>query len=75
MEQGEGRTDNLDHIGFFRRTPEEVDRWFDYLQTHGMRTRNAPRTHRDDARSFYCYDPDGTCVQIIYHPPIARGVS
>ncbi len=61
----------LDHIGFFLSTPEEVDRWYAFLEAEGVRMRNAPRTHRDGARSFYCYDPDGTVVQIIYHPPVA----
>lgn len=62
----------LDHIGFFFGTPEEVDLWYEFLLSHGVRMRNAPRTHRDGARSFYCYDPEGTCVQIIYHPPVAE---
>ncbi len=61
----------LDHIGFFLDAPEAVDRWFAFLDSEGVRMRNAPRTHRDGARSFYCYDPDGTVVQIIYHPPVA----
>jgi hypothetical protein len=29
-----------------------------------------PRTHRDGARSFYCLDPSGNKVQILFHPPI-----
>jgi catechol 2,3-dioxygenase-like lactoylglutathione lyase family enzyme len=62
----------LDHIGFFVKTPEQVDSWYAFLSGHGVKIRNAPRTHRDGARSFYCYDPDGTTVQIIYHPPIAE---
>jgi catechol 2,3-dioxygenase-like lactoylglutathione lyase family enzyme len=61
----------LDHIGFFLESTEAVDAWFDYLNAAGVRMRNGPRTHRDGARSFYCYDPDGTVVQIIYHPPVA----
>ena len=61
----------LDHIGFFLSTPEEVDDWYAFLEAKGVSMRNAPRTHRDGARSFYCYDPDGTVVQIIYHPPVA----
>ncbi len=71
---GEPRTEvgqRLDHISFFLRTAAEVDQWFAYLKAHGVRMRSEPRTHRDGARSFYCYDPDGTCVQIIHHPPIA----
>jgi hypothetical protein len=31
-----------------------------------------PRTHRDGARSFYCFDPAGNLVQFIYHPPISN---
>lgn len=61
----------LDHLGFFLATPEAVDDWYLYLQKHGVRMRNPPRDHRDGARSFYCYDPDGTLVQFIHHPPLA----
>jgi catechol 2,3-dioxygenase-like lactoylglutathione lyase family enzyme len=61
----------LDHIGFFLRSEQEVDRWYAFLESQGVRMRHAPRTHRDGARSFYCYDPDGTVVQIIYHPPVS----
>lgn len=63
----------LDHIGFMVRTPEEVDRWYAFLQRHAVPMKTAPRTHRDGARSFYCSDPDGNTVQIIYHPPLAGG--
>ena len=61
----------LDHIGFIIKTPEQVDEWFEFLKANDVKIRNEPRTHRDGARSFYCYDPDGTVVQIIYHPPIS----
>lgn len=61
----------LDHIGFILPAIEDVDRWFEYLQSKGVKMRNAPRTHRDGARSFYCYDPSGTVIQMIYHPPIS----
>jgi catechol 2,3-dioxygenase-like lactoylglutathione lyase family enzyme len=62
----------LDHIGFFLTDPAEVDGWYDYLVAAGVRVRKAPRTHRDGARSFYCFDPDGTTVQFIFHPPIVE---
>lgn len=61
----------LDHIGFIINTPEEVGQWFDFLQREQITVRQPPRTHRDGARSFYCYDPAGTVVQMIYHPPIS----
>jgi len=62
----------LDHIGFFLKTANEVDTWFEWLKSHNIKMRTEPKTHRDGARSFYCYDPDGTLVQIIHHPPICE---
>ena len=62
----------LDHIGFLLDAPEDVDDWHDYLKAHGVPITKAPKTHRDGARSFYCEDPDGVSIQIIYHPPLAR---
>lgn len=61
----------LDHIGFILDEIDHVDQWFEHLLAAGVKMRNEPRTHRDGARSFYCYDPDGTVVQMIYHPPIS----
>ena len=63
----------LDHIGFIIDEMDEVDRWYEFLLEHQVEMRTQPRTHRDGARSFYCLDPAGTVVQIIYHPPISRG--
>lgn len=74
VESWDEAAQRLDHIGFFLATPENVDEWYAFLDAAGVRMRNAPRTHRDGARSFYCYDPDGTVVQIIFHPPIAEEV-
>lgn len=68
--QGTGR---LDHIGFFIDDGEEIGPWYEYLKGQGVQVLTEPRTHRDGARSFYCRDPSGTRVQIIYHPPISSG--
>ena len=62
---------HLDHIGFILRQLDDVDAWYDFLVENGVEMRTKPRTHRDGARSFYCFDPDGNTVQMIYHPPIA----
>lgn len=59
---------HLDHIGFFLETPEDVDAWFLYLQTEGVLIKKTPKNHRDGTRSFYCEDPDGNIVQMIYYP-------
>jgi len=61
----------LDHIGFMLKRLEDVDAWHDFLAAHAVPIVKAARTHRDGARSFYCSDPDGNTVQIIFHPPLA----
>lgn len=60
----------LDHIGFFIASPEQVDDWYDFLKGNDVEIKASPRTHRDGARSFYCADPEGTIVQVIFHPPM-----
>ena len=62
----------LDHVGFLVDKPGDVDRWYEYLTSNDVAVDAPPRTHRDGARSFYCKDPEGTTVQIIHHPPLAR---
>lgn len=58
----------LDHLGFFLSQPQEVDAWHDYLVAHQVEIKAAPKNHRDGTRSFYCADPDGNVVQMIYYP-------
>lgn len=62
---------HLDHMGFILRTAEDVDDWHAFFVENKVTIRQGPKTHRDGARSFYCDDPDGNLVQLIYHPPIA----
>ena len=61
----------LDHIGFIIREIGDVDAWYEFFVANDVKIMAAPRTHRDGARSFYCHDPEGNTVQLIYHPPIA----
>lgn len=65
------KAQKLDHIGVIVSQMELVDEWYEFLVENGVRTANQPKTHRDGARSFYCYDPEGTVVQILFHPPIS----
>ena len=60
----------LDHIGFILNSVESVDAWYEYLLEQKVDIVKAPKTHRDGARSFYCKDPAGTTVQLIFHPPL-----
>lgn len=59
---------HLDHIGFFLDDRQAVDTWFDYLSQHQVNIKAAPKDHRDGTRSFYCLDPDGNVIQMIYYP-------
>jgi len=58
----------LDHIGFFLETADEVDEWHAYLAANNTVIKAPPKNHRDGTRSFYCADPDGNIVQMIYYP-------
>jgi len=59
---------HLDHIGFFLTEREAVDVWFEYLKNQDVTIKALPKDHRDGTRSFYCADPDGNTVQLIYYP-------
>lgn len=64
---------SLDHLGFIIDTADDVIHWFDFLKQEGVEVLSEVKEHRDGARSFYCKDPDGNAVQIIYHPPLSAG--
>ena len=66
-----GSVQTLHHIGFVVKRPENVDEWAERLRSRGIPLAQEPKTHRDGARSFYFYDPDGVLIQLIYHPPIS----
>jgi len=60
----------LDHLGFILNKPEDVDAWHKFLHDNNIVMKTKPKTHRDGARGFYCLDPDGNTVQMIFHPPL-----
>lgn len=70
--QGEQR---LDHIGFVLKSLEDVDNWYGYFAENKVRITEAPKTHRDGSRGFYCLDSVGHLLELIYHPPIAKIIS
>lgn len=61
----------LAHTGIIVDQIEQVDEWYDFLLENHVKMANQAKTHRDGARSFYCYDPEGTVVQVIFHPPLS----
>lgn len=64
-------TQVLDHIGFILKKPDDVNAWYAFLADNNVALLTQVKDHRDGARSFYCKDPDGNVVQMIYHPPIS----
>ena len=64
------KVQRLDHIGIIVQDEQAVDNWYEFLRQHDVEMVKAPKTHRDGARSFYCKDPAGTTVQLIFHPPL-----
>ena len=74
LHRADGKRDQgqLDHIGFLINDILKIDAWYEFLSGHGVVMLTDPRTHRDGARSFYCLDPSGVKVQMIYHKPIAE---
>jgi catechol 2,3-dioxygenase-like lactoylglutathione lyase family enzyme len=65
----------LDHLGLLVATPDDVDRWGAFLESHGVPLTAAPRTHRDGSRSLYVDDPDGNRIQILHLGPVPRRAS
>lgn len=63
---------HLDHFGFFLTEYNEVDIWFEYLKNHNVIIKALPKDHRDGTRSFYCADPDGNTIQLIYYPKVKK---
>ena len=46
------RPGNLNHIGFFVSSPDEVDEWYAHIKKEGAKVVKELKTHRDGARSF-----------------------
>jgi len=60
----------LDHLGFALSSVQSVHDWHDYLKAEGIQITEAPKVHRDGSCGFYCLDPAGHLLELIYHPPI-----
>jgi catechol 2,3-dioxygenase-like lactoylglutathione lyase family enzyme len=62
----------LDHLGFIVDTKDEVDRLAAAFRARGVTLAAEPRDHRDGSRSFYCLDPDGLRIQVLFEPTLSR---
>ncbi|GAA6137964.1 VOC family protein [Arenicella sp. 4NH20-0111] len=69
------KAQTLAHTGIIVDDIDGVDEWFAFLTENQVKMASQPKTHRDGARSFYCYDPENNVVQVIFHPPLSKGRS
>lgn len=61
----------LDHLGFIVATKDDVDRLAERFAGLGVEIAAAVKDHRDGSRSFYCRDPDGIRIQVLFEPTLS----
>ena len=61
----------LDHFGFVVESVERVRELEQELHARGVKIVHPFKIHRDGSASFYCSDPDGIVIQMIYEPHLS----
>jgi len=61
----------LDHLGFIVESTERVKELEAEFITRGVRIVHPFKAHRDGSASFYCADPDGIVIQMLYEPHLS----
>jgi catechol 2,3-dioxygenase-like lactoylglutathione lyase family enzyme len=61
----------LDHLGFVVESIERVRELEQEFRTRGVKIINPFKIHRDGSASFYCADPDGIVIQMLYEPHLS----
>ncbi len=61
----------LDHIGFLVESIQRVKELEREFMTKGVRIVHPFKAHRDGSASFYCADPDGIVIQMLYEPHLS----
>jgi catechol 2,3-dioxygenase-like lactoylglutathione lyase family enzyme len=62
----------LDHLGFVVESVEKVQELEKDFRARGVRIVHPFKLHRDGSASFYCADPDGIVIQLLYEPSLSR---
>jgi catechol 2,3-dioxygenase-like lactoylglutathione lyase family enzyme len=56
----------MNHMALRLRTPDEIDRAAEYLQSKGITVLKGPQTHKEDRdRYLYFEDPDGNMIELV----------
>ncbi len=61
----------LDHLGFVVETVEKVKELEKEFQAKDVPIVHPFKIHRDGSASFYCVDPDGIVIQMLYEPHLS----
>jgi catechol 2,3-dioxygenase-like lactoylglutathione lyase family enzyme len=61
----------LDHLGFLVETIDRVKELEQEFHAKGVKIVHPFRIHRDGSASFYCADPDGIVIQMLYEPQLS----
>jgi len=60
------RRAGMNHMALRLRTPDEVDRAAQHLQSNGVKVLKGPLTHKEDRdRYLYFEDPDGNMIELV----------
>jgi catechol 2,3-dioxygenase-like lactoylglutathione lyase family enzyme len=61
----------LDHLGFVVATIGQVKQLEETFRASGVKIVHPFKVHRDGSASFYCADPDGIVIQMLYEPHLS----
>lgn len=62
----------LDHLGFIVESVERVRELESEFRSLGVKIVQPFKVHRDGSASFYCADPDGIVIQMLYEPSLSQ---
>jgi catechol 2,3-dioxygenase-like lactoylglutathione lyase family enzyme len=63
---------HLDHLGFIVENVERVKELEQQFRLAGITIVHPFKIHRDGSASFYCADPDGIVIQMLYEPQLSH---
>ena len=66
---------HLDHFGFIVESIERVKELEQQFRSAGVSIVHRFKIHRDGSASFYCADPDGIVIQMLYEPQLSDKAS
>ena len=65
-------TQALDHMGFIIDSIERVKELEMEFRAQAVTIVKPFKNHRDGSASFYCTDPDGIVIQVLYEPHLSN---